>query len=134
MLAKILIVEDHPDSREILRIQIERLGYEVIEARSGEEAIEKALAQNPDLIIMDLRLPGINGIEATVVLKQSSNTSHIPVIAHSASREENCQAEALKAGMVEFLPKPTPPGVFREVLQRHLGMSTEGQYRRAGGN
>ncbi len=134
MGAKILIVEDHDDSREILRIQIERLGYEVIEARNGAEAIEKALAQNPDLIIMDLRLPGINGIEAAVVLKQSSNTSHIPVIAHSASREENCKAEALKAGMVEFLPKPTHSKVFAEVLQRHLGMSTERQYRRAGGN
>ncbi len=134
MGAKILIVEDHDDSREILRIQIERLGYEVIEARNGAEAIEKALAQNPDLIIMDLRLPGINGIEATVVLKQSSNTSHIPVIAHSASREENCKAEALKAGMVEFLPKPTPPGIFREVVQRILGSCGGRDYRKASGN
>ncbi len=134
MGAKILIVEDHPDSREILRIQIEHLGYEVIEAKSGEEAIEKALAQNPDLIIMDLGLPGINGIEATIVLKQNPKTSQISIIAHSAWREENRVAEALKAGMVEFLPKPTPPKVFAEVLQRHLGMSTEGQYRRAGGN
>lgn len=120
MLAKILVVEDHRDSREILRIQIEHLGYEVIEAKSGEEAIERTLAESPDLIIMDLGLPGINGIEATVVLKQNSKTSQIPIIAHSAWREENRQAEALKAGMVKFLPKPTSPVVFREVLQKIL--------------
>jgi len=58
MPAKILVVEDHTDSREILRIQIEYLGYKVIEALRGEEALEKALVEDPDLIIMDIMLPG----------------------------------------------------------------------------
>ena len=58
MPVRVMIVEDHPDSREILRIQIEYLGYKVIEALSGEEALEKALVENPDLIIMDIMLPG----------------------------------------------------------------------------
>lgn len=132
MPAKILIVEDHDDSREILRIQIEHLGYEVIEARSGEEAIEKALAENPDLIIMDLGLPGMDGIEATVVLKQNPKTSQIPVIAHSAWKEK--RNKALEAGMVEFLPKPTSLAVFREVVQRILGSCGERDYRKASGN
>lgn len=118
MAAKVLIVEDHPDSREILGMQIERLGYEVIEALSGEEAIEKALVQNPDLIIMDIMLPGMNGIEAAIALKQNPKTSPIPVIGHSAWQEN--KDRALAAGMVAFLPKPTPPHVFRQVLQRVL--------------
>ena len=118
MCPKILIVEDQPDSREILRKVIEHLGYEVIEARSGEEGIEGALAENPDLIIMDIRLPGMSGIEATIALKQRSNTSRIPIIAHSGWKEE--KDEALAAGMVEFLIKPVPSNVFREVLPRHL--------------
>jgi two-component system sensor histidine kinase BarA len=122
MPAKILIVEDHPDSREILRIQIEHLGYKVIEALRGEEALEKALVEDPDLIIMDIMLPGMNGIEATIALKQNPKTSRIPVIGHSAWQEN--KHKALAAGMVEFLPKPTSPNVLREVLQRFLESNT----------
>ena len=132
MLVQVMIVEDHPDSREILRIQIERLGYEVIEALSGEEALEKALVENPDLIIMDIMLPGMNGIEAAIALKQNPKTSRIPVIGHSAWQEN--KDKALAAGMVEFLPKPTPPGVFREVVQRILGSCGGRDYRKASGN
>lgn len=122
MAAQILIVEDHLDSRELLRIQIEHLGYDVIEARSGEEGIEKALAESPDLIIMDIWLPGMNGIEAARALKQRPKTSGIPIIAHSACVKEDYEDEALRAGMVEFLTKPSPPKVFREALQRILSV------------
>lgn len=118
MQAKILIVEDNPDSREVFRIQIEYLGYEVIAVESGEECIERALVEKPDLIIMDIGLPGMNGIEATIVLKQNSQTSQIPIIAHSAWKGN--KNEALKAGMVEFLPKHPLPAVFEEVIQRVL--------------
>lgn len=131
MPAKVLIVEDHQDFREILRIQIEYLGYKVIEALSGEEALEKALVENPDLIIMDIMLPGMNGIEATIALKQNPKTSRIPVIGHSAWQEN--KNKALAAGMVEFLPKPTTPRVFGEVLESILGSSAERKYREAGG-
>lgn len=124
MPVKILIVEDHADSRELLRIQIEYLGYEIIEAQSGKECIERALFEGPDLIIMDLGLPGMNGIEATIALKQISKTSQIPIIAHTAWKQEQYKDEALRAGMVEFLCKPTSPKVFREVLQRILGGKT----------
>jgi CheY-like chemotaxis protein len=120
MPPKILIVEDHQDSREVLAFMLRRMGYKVIEASNGLEAIEKARAEGPDLVIMDLGLPGINGIEATVKLKQDPKTAHIPVIAHSAWSEGQYRAAALKAGMVEYLPKPTAPRVFREVLQRLL--------------
>ena len=132
MLVQVMIVEDHPDSREILRIQIEYLGYKVIEALSGEEALEKALVENPDLIIMDIMLPGMNGIEATIALKQNPKTSRIPVIGHSAWQEN--KDKALAAGMVEFLPKPTTPRVFGEVLKKILGSCGGRDYRKASGN
>ncbi len=120
MPAKILIVEDHPESREILVFQLRQMGYEVIEAASGPEGIETALGQSPDLIIMDLGLPGINGIDAAVRLKQNPKTADIPVIAYTAWEGQNYKDKAMEAGMVRFLTKPTPPEVFREVLQRIL--------------
>jgi CheY-like chemotaxis protein len=120
MSSKILIVEDHQDSREILRLQIQALGYQVIEAASGEEALEKALAETPDLIIMDLGLPGMNGIEATRELKKSHKTTHIPVLAHTAWKEEDYKHRGEEAGMAGFLTKPTSPRVFKQVIQRLL--------------
>lgn len=123
MTTKILIVEDHEDCRELLVIQFQRMGYQVIEATSGEKGIEKALEEKPDLIIMDLGLPGINGIEATTRLKQNIKTAHIPVVAYTAWSEEKFKQTAKQAGMAEFLVKPTPPHVLNEVIQRYLPSS-----------
>lgn len=120
MPGKILIVEDHPDSREILAIQLRLMSYEVIEAVDGQEGIEKAQAENPNLIIMDLGLPGINGIETTVRLKQNPKTSHIPVIALTAWQEQDYKDKALQAGMAEFLSKPTPPRILKDAIERFL--------------
>lgn len=120
MSAKLLIVEDHEDSREILKVQLEALGYEVIEAASGEEGLEKAFVETPRLIIMDIGLPGINGIETTAKLKGNPKTAHIPVVAHTAWKEEDYREKAEKAGMVAFLTKPSPPKVIKEVIQRFL--------------
>lgn len=120
MPGKILIVEDHPDSRDILAIQLRLMSYEVIEAVDGQEGIEKAEAENPNLIIMDLGLPGINGIETTVRLKQNSKTAHIPVIALTAWQEQDYKDKALQAGMAGFLSKPTPPRILRDAIERCL--------------
>jgi len=120
MPGKILIVEDHQDSREILAIQLRLMSYEVIEAVDGQEGTEKAQAENPNLIIMDLGLPGIDGIETTVRLKQNPKTSHIPVIALTAWQEQDYKDKALQAGMAGFLTKPSPPKVIKEVIQRLL--------------
>lgn len=120
MPKKILVVEDNPDSRELLLIQLNRITSEVMGVESGEEGIEKAQAEKPDLIIMDLGLPGINGIEATVRLKQNPTTSHIPIIALTAWREEDYKDKALDAGMVGFLVKPTAPQVLKQVVETFL--------------
>jgi CheY-like chemotaxis protein len=123
MAAKILIVEDDHDSLEILKIQLEFMGYEVIEAVNGEDGIKKAQAHLPRIVIMDLGLPDINGIEATQKLKQSPRTAHIPVIAHTAWREEDYRIDAQKAGIAEFLTKPTPPYRFHSTIEKWLNSS-----------
>lgn len=119
---KILVVEDHPDSREILTTQLAGFGYRVIEAASGEEGIEKAEIHLPDLIIMDLGLPGIKGIEATRRLKGDSKTAHIPVIALTAWNEKDFRGEAESAGIIEFLTKPTPRPHLQSTIEKLLGV------------
>lgn len=120
MPVKILIVEDHPDSREILKIQIEIIGYEVVEAASGEEALDKAVAEHPDLVIMDLGLPGISGLEATTKLKADPKTADIPVVAYTAWPEDIMKEKAKKASIAAFLTKPIPPRRFKEVIEQLL--------------
>lgn len=124
MPVRILVVEDHRDSLEVLTIQLKLMGYEVIEATTGEEGIEKAWLHLPHVVIMDLGLPGINGIEATQRLKQNPRTAHIPVIAHTAWPEDVFIGEAKKAGIEEFLTKPTPTSMFQTVIERCLKLRT----------
>ena len=120
MAALILVVEDHVDSREILSMQLKGLGYEVIEAESGEEGVEKAQEKTPNLIIMDLGLPGIDGIEATIQIKRDPKTAHIPVIAHTAWSEQSFRQKAEDAGIAEFLTKPTPHYRLRATVEKIL--------------
>lgn len=120
MPAKILVVEDHPDSREILVFQLRHVGYEAIGAETAEEGIEKALVEGPDVVVMDLGLPGLDGIEATVRLKQNPQTAHIPVIALTAWGEQFHKEKALEAGMAEYLTKPARLQVIKDVIEKVL--------------
>ena len=120
MAVKILIVEDHLDSLELLVLQLKFLGYEVIAATTAEEGIEKAQNQLPELVLMDLGLPGMNGIEATHRIKQDPRTAHIPVIAHTVWNEEEFRTKGAAAGIAEFLVKPTPPYRFQTTIEKHL--------------
>ena len=119
MPPKILIVEDHADVRGILKLRVQTMGYEAIVAASGEEGLEKAFTEAPDLIIMDFRLPRMDGIEATTKLKENPRTVKIPVVAYTAW--SNLYKErAYNAGVAAFLVKPAPSVVLREVLTRLL--------------
>lgn len=120
MPTRVLIVEDHADSLEVLTIQLKAMGYEVIEATTGEEGIEKAEVHHPEVIVMDLGLPGINGIEATERLKKNPSTADIPVIAHTAWPEESFRTEGEKAGISDFLSKPTTPYRFKTTIEKCL--------------
>src|SRR5688572_59643 len=107
MAKRILVVEDVQDSRAILVLILQRYcGYDTLEAATGMEAIEKAVADSPDLIVMDLGLPDITGVDAAKTLKANPSTAHIPIIAHSAWTKSQWQDAALNAGMVKYLEKP----------------------------
>lgn len=118
MTGKILVVEDHADSREILALQLKRFGYEVIEAVNGQQAIELALREPPDLIFMDLGLPGINGIEASLRLKQNPGTAKIPIVAYTAWSAADYRAKALESGMADYLTKPAAPESLRRTIEK----------------
>jgi CheY-like chemotaxis protein len=100
----ILVAEDHLDSRDALRTLLEAFGYEVLEAVNGREAIEVALSNSPDLILMDIMMPEMDGFEATRQLRRHRETSCTPIIAVTAM--EGAQQLAMQAGANDYVRKP----------------------------
>lgn len=119
MPKKVLIVEDNQDMRHILRLVLQSVAHEIIEARDGLEGIGKAVTEGPDLIIMDLGLPDIDGIAVTVKLKQNPRTTQIPVVAYTIWGED-FRERAMEAGMAGFLRKTASPQILRTAIQRIL--------------
>jgi len=105
-MAKILLVEDNEMNRDMLSRRLERRGYEVIVAVDGEEGVARARADAPDVVLMDLSLPGIDGWEATRQLKAADETRSIPVLALTAHAMAGDREKALEAGCDEFDTKP----------------------------
>lgn len=120
MTKKILIVEDDKDSRFILSAQVRLIGYEPVEASSANDAIQKAAAENPGLILMDLAMPGMTGIDAAKKLKENPNTAHIPIIAYTAWDGDRWRNPALDAGMVGYLVKPVRPERLRSTIEKFI--------------
>jgi len=103
---KILVVEDNQDNRELVVKVLKINGYKVIEAVDGEEALEKTKTENPDLILMDLFIPKIDGYEVTRRLKSDKDLKYIPVIALTAHAMKGDMEVALAAGCDGYMPKP----------------------------
>jgi two-component system cell cycle response regulator DivK len=103
---KILVVEDNQDNRELVVKVLKINGYHVIEAVDGQEAIEKTRAENPDLILMDLFIPKIDGYEVTRRLKRDIDLKSIPIIALTAHAMKGDMEVALAAGCDGYIPKP----------------------------
>ena len=103
---KILYVEDNDDNVYVLQNRLERVGYDVIVARDGAEGVARASAERPDIVLMDLSLPVLDGWEATRTIKRASQTQCIPVIALSANAMAGDREEALAAGCDDFDTKP----------------------------
>jgi CheY-like chemotaxis protein len=102
----LMVVEDNEPSREVLSRRLARRGYEIVAAADGRQAVSMAHSAKPDLILMDLGLPGIDGWEATAQLKADENTRHIPIIVLSAHAMTNDRTLALAAGGDDFDTKP----------------------------
>ena len=105
-MAKILLVEDNEMNRDMLSRRLQRKGYEVVIAIDGGEGVELAHSATPDLILMDMSLPVLDGWEATRRLKASPETSHIPVIALTAHAMATDREKALEAGCDDYDTKP----------------------------
>ncbi|MEJ7577188.1 MAG: response regulator [Pyrinomonadaceae bacterium] len=117
----ILVVEDFEDNRFMMRRLLEMSGYRVVEAENGEEAVTRAGEEQPDLILMDLSLPLLDGLAATRRIRQNAELRDVPVIAVSAHDTADFHAEALAAGCNEYVTKPIDFDQLEEVLSRLLG-------------
>jgi CheY-like chemotaxis protein len=106
MSKRILVVEDNPDNRILITDVLTSLSYEVLVAVDGEEGVAKAEAEVPDLILMDLSLPHMDGWEATGRIKANPHLNHIPVIALTAHAMVGDREKALEAGCDDYVSKP----------------------------
>ncbi len=112
----ILVVDDEPGARQSLQVILED-HYQVLSAESGQEALQ-VLQQAPvDLILLDVHLPGMDGIEAAAAIKRNPDTSEIPIIALSAYISEEWQQKAFDAGIRTYLTKPAPPQTIKETIK-----------------
>jgi CheY-like chemotaxis protein len=119
MPKKVLIVEDNRYLREILASILHSSGYVIMEAATGLQGIEVALAEQPTLILLDLDLPDINGIETARVLKENPLTTDIPIIACSAMSGSEWRDVALRAGIVDYLQKPISLAIIKAKIEQY---------------
>ena len=117
-MKKILVAEDN-DSNYLLMTYILKRGYEFFRAVNGQEAVEKALADNPDLVLMDLRMPVMDGLEATRQIK--AQKPELPVVALTANAFDSDRISALEAGCNDFLSKPVSAAKCLEVIAKYIG-------------
>lgn len=114
-MSRILIVDDDELLLELLQFKLEARGYEVVSARDGEAALQQVVAEPPDLIVLDMMMPGIDGLVVLQRLKQSPETAAIPVVMLTARKQQDDIVRALKLGAREYLVKPFMP---EELLAR----------------
>ncbi len=108
-MAKILIAEDEPDIRELVAFMLRFAGYEVMAASNGEEAVQAATHDIPDLVLMDVRMPRMTGYDACRIMKANPNLHDVPVVFLSAKGQEAEIQSGLEAGAEEYLLKPFSP-------------------------
>ncbi len=120
MPKRILVVEDNADNREILIAELEFQDYQVHYAGDGQEAILRAVELLPDLILMDMSLPNIDGLEATRRIKAHPQTAHIPIVALTAHAMRDDEARFRNAGCDDYLAKPIDPEQVTETIERVL--------------
>lgn len=115
----ILVVEDFEDARVMIKFLLEDLGYEVLEAEDGWKAVESVKRKRPDLILMDMALPMINGLSATRIIRELHETSDVPIIALTASGQF-LQQQAMEAGCNDFLTKPLDIDKLKPVIEQYI--------------
>ena len=125
MKEKILIVEDEKDIIKMLEYNLKKDGYRVIDARDGEDALDLAVREHPDLILLDLMLPGMDGLEVCKALKKESKTSSIPIIMLTAKSQESDKVVGLELGADDYITKPFSPRELMARIKAVLRRATE---------
>ena len=119
----ILLVEDFDDTRLMMKLWLSRSGYRVIEAENGEEAVARAESDLPVLIIMDVMMPGLNGLDATRRIRQYRALRDTPIVAVSAYGGDEYRAIALEAGCTEYVSTPFEPDELKNLINKLSGQS-----------
>jgi two-component system cell cycle response regulator DivK len=120
MSKRILVVEDAEDNRAILRDLLTHAGFDLLEATDGATGVAMAQAHKPDLILMDIELPGVDGCEATARIKADPDLRHIPVIAVSSYAQPSDAAKAISSGCVAYVAKPCSPRAILAKIREFL--------------
>ena len=120
MKRKILLVEDHPANIEMLRMGLEFLGYAVMVAENGKEAIEMAASNLPDLIVMDILLPKVSGLEAASKIRSNPKTKSIPILAATALAMPGDREKCLEGGCDAYIAKPFTPKQLAAAIEKLL--------------
>jgi len=123
MAASILVIEDNPSNLELVVTLLEVAGFEVVQAATAEIGIDLAKENPPDLILLDLRLPGMDGLTATRILLQRGKTKDIPIIALTANVMGEAEAEALAVGCRRVITKPIDTRTFARTVAELIGSS-----------
>ena len=109
-MARILVVDDSPDVRLALATILEGAGHEIVEAEDGDQVFDQAISENPDLVLLDVMMPRVNGFDALATLKADTRTNPIPVIMVTAKGRPEDMAMARSLGAVEYITKPWADG------------------------
>lgn len=116
----ILLVEDFDDTRLMMKLWLMKQGYRVLEAENGEQAIELARREQPDLIIMDMMMPGLGGLDATRQIREYQSLRQTPIVAVSAYGATEYRARALDAGCTEYVSTPFEPDALSRLIEKLL--------------
>jgi CheY-like chemotaxis protein len=117
----VVVVDDSEDIRELTRLQLATLGYRVIEAADGREAVELAGSECPALILMDLTMPVLDGLEVTRLIRGLGEICDVVIVAFTALHSGECRASALAAGCNDYVRKPLGMDELSGLLHRHIG-------------
>ena len=116
----ILLAEDFEDTRLMMKLWLTKKGYRVLEAQSGEEAIALAQSQRPALIIMDVMMPGLNGLDATRRIREDQSLKKTPIVVVSAYGAAEYRAKAINAGCTEYVSTPFEPELLGRLIEKLL--------------
>lgn len=122
MAKRILLAEDDEDNRDLVAFVMKRsqMDIELLVAENGKEAVDLAIREVPDLILMDMQMPVMDGYQATQMIKNDSKTSHIPVIAFTAQAKPEDKERTLQVGCVEHYSKPMDPEELLAIIRKYL--------------